>query len=75
MLFPFKINWNINHIFIFGKTRRVSFDTTVYIYIYRSLEDCATIPIKMLQNIYWQNFRSTNDLAQCLSKLDWICKD
>jgi len=30
------------------------------IYIYRSLEDCATIPIKMLQKIYWQNFRSTN---------------
>jgi hypothetical protein len=45
------------------------------IYIYRSLEDCETIPIKMLQKIYWQTFRSTNDLPQCLSKLDWVCKD
>jgi hypothetical protein len=47
----------------------------IYIYIYRSLEDCPTKPIKMLQKIYWQNFRSTNDLLQCLSKLDWVCKD
>ena len=41
-----------------------------FIYIYKniSLEDCATIPIKMLQKIYWQNFRSMNDLLQCLSK-------
>ena len=45
------------------------------IYIHRNLEDCATIPIKMFQKIYWQNFRSTNDLPQCLSKLDWVCKD
>ena len=29
----------------------------------------------MLQKIYWQNFRSTIDLLQCLSKLDWVCKD
>jgi hypothetical protein len=33
------------------------------------------IPIKMLQKVYWQNFRSTNDLLQCLSKLDRACKD
>ena len=44
-------------------------------FICRSLEDCATIPKKMLQKIYWQNFCSTNDLLQCLSKLDWVCKD
>jgi hypothetical protein len=25
----------------------------IRLYIYRSLEDCATIPIKMLQKIYW----------------------
>ena len=51
------------------------FDIYIYIYIYRSLEDCVMIPIKMLQKIYWQNFRSTNDLPQCLSNLDWVCKD
>ena len=27
----------------------------LYIHIYISLEDCAMIPIKMLQKIYWQN--------------------
>jgi hypothetical protein len=37
--------------------------------IYKSLVDCATIPIQMLQTIYWQNFRSTNDLLQCLSNI------
>ena len=29
-----------------------NFQTYIYIYIYRSLEDCATISIKMLQKIY-----------------------
>ena len=29
-----------------------NFQTYIYIYIYRSLEDCATIPIKVLQKIY-----------------------
>jgi hypothetical protein len=28
------------------------------------------IPIKIIQKIYWQNFRSTNDLPQCLSNID-----
>ena len=28
--------------------------------IYRSLEDCAAMPIKMLQEIYWQIFDQQN---------------
>jgi hypothetical protein len=35
-----------------SNSNTVWFNFQTYIYIYRSLEDCATISIKMLQKIY-----------------------